>query len=79
MGRKRRRDKKPTGADIFYSELLRCELRSGLVHIEVGSGSHREGGLIPLTVAVELHRALGKLIERATTHAIERLSFVAQD
>lgn len=60
MGRKE--PAPPKGADVFYSRLVRCEPRHGLVLIEVSSGQHTERGLVPISIAIQLHHALGAVI-----------------
>jgi hypothetical protein len=59
----RRRSKAPRGADVLYSKLIACELRHGLIYVEVRSRNHTEAGLAPLSVAMELHHKLGLAID----------------
>lgn len=58
MARKRAK----RGAEILYSDLVRCELRDGFVCMEMGSGEHRERGAVPIRLAMELHDRLGALL-----------------
>lgn len=64
----------PAGADVLYSRLIVCEFRDGLVRIEVGSGSHTQGGTIPLRLAMELHHQLGLVIDEALRDRVIVLS-----
>lgn len=71
MRRRKSRKLRAQGAEILYSEILCCELRDGLVHIDAASATHVEHGVLPLPVAMRLYQALGVALSQARAECVE--------